>query len=101
MARTVRYHPLFEADVIEAADWYDARSSGLGDAFATNVFIAAESIISDPDRFALTANGLRYLRVQRFPYVVLFSVTDKELLILGALHTARSIEKWRKKRGSQ
>ncbi len=33
----VRYHPLFDSDVIDAADWYDARADGLGDAFVENV----------------------------------------------------------------
>ena len=73
MARTIRYHPEFENDVIEAANWYDSRSSGLGAAFSENVLQATDSIISDPDRFALTAKGLRYRRVSRFPYIVLFS----------------------------
>ena len=95
MARTVRYHPEFENDVIEAANWYDSHSSGLGDAFAANVLQTTESIISDPDRFALTVKGLRYQRVKRFPYIVLFSVNETSLFFLGTLHTARSLEKWR------
>jgi hypothetical protein len=33
MDRPVRYHPLFDCDVREAAGWYDRRSAGLGDAF--------------------------------------------------------------------
>jgi len=42
--------------------------------------------------------------VKRFPYIVLFDVTflfdvtESELLFLGVLHTARSIEKWREER---
>ena len=98
MAKTVRYHPDFENDVIEAANWYDSHSSGLGDAFAANVLQATESIISDPERFALTPRGIRYQRVKRFPYIVLFSVTETTLFFLGTLHTARSLEKWRKRR---
>ncbi|MEO2034945.1 MAG: type II toxin-antitoxin system RelE/ParE family toxin [Planctomycetaceae bacterium] len=99
MGRSIRYHPIFDADVIDAADWYDARAVGLGDAFVNNVRQTIESIISDPSRFAETPGGLRYQRVHRFPYVVLFTVTDSELLLLGTLHTARSIEKWRSERG--
>ena len=98
MARTIRYHPEFENDVIEAANWYDSRSPGLGDAFAANVLQATESIISDPDRFSLTFKELRYQQVKRFPYIVLFSVTETSLFFLGTLHTARSFEKWRKRR---
>lgn len=98
MNRHVRYHPLFHCDVIEAVLWYDDRAAGLGKAFATNVRRSTDLVIADPERFARTPSGLRYARVARFPYVVLFDLTDSELLLLGVLHTARSMEKWRKSR---
>lgn len=98
MDRRVRYHPLFDCDVIQAANWYDDRSAGLGDAFSANARIATESVIADPERFGRTHVGLRYARVERFPYIVVFDLTDSELLLLGVLHTARSIEKWRQDR---
>lgn len=88
MAKTIRYHSLFECDVIEAANWYDNRSPGLEDAFVVNVRLVAESIIADPDRIAATCGGLRYRRVRRFPYVVLFDVDDREIYLVGVLHTA-------------
>ncbi len=98
MDKDITYHPLFHCDVMEAANWYDRRSAGLGDAFATNVKSTVAEIIDDPDRFAATPMGLRYLRVERFPYLVLFDVTEEQVCFLGVLHTARSIEKWRDKR---
>jgi len=97
MARTLRYHPLFDCDVREAAGWYDRRSPGLGDAFVDLVRQSAADVISDPGRFALSPAGCRYARVSRFPYVVIFDVTEHELQLLGVLHTARSMEKWRER----
>lgn len=97
MARTIRYHPLFDSDVREAAGWYDRRSPGLGDAFVDLVRQCVADILADPERFALSPSGCRYVRLPRFPYVVLFDFADNELLILGVLHTARSIEKWRER----
>lgn len=98
MARSLRYHSLFECDVREAAGWYDRRSVGLGDAFVELVRQATNEVIVDPDRFATLTRGVRYARVERFPYLVLFESDDEELRILGVLHTARSIEKWREQR---
>jgi len=97
MDRQVTYHPLFDCDVREAAGWYDRRSVGLGDAFASAVHNSVASIIADPERFATLATGVRYARTARFPYVVLFDVVDETLLFLAVLHTARSIEKWRER----
>jgi hypothetical protein len=71
----------------------------LGESFTANVSEAVSLLVADPERFALTAGGLRYARVRRFPYIVLFDLSHSELLILGVLHTARSIDKWREQRG--
>jgi hypothetical protein len=100
MDRKLRYHPLFDCDVREAALWYDHRSAGLGDAFADLVRQCVADVIADPQRFPMSASGCRYSRVSRFPYVVLFDLVDDELLMLGVLHTARSMEKWRERQGS-
>ncbi len=53
MDRKLRYHPLFNSDVAAAADWYDARSPGLGDAFATTVRNTVGEALSDPKRHSL------------------------------------------------
>jgi len=96
MRRRVFYHPLFDRDVIEAAEWYDDRTDGLGDAFVANVAQAVNEVVTSPERFGKVSSELRYSRVQRFPYLVLFDYCDVELLLLGVLHTARSIQKWRR-----
>jgi plasmid stabilization system protein ParE len=98
MAKPLRYHPLFDRDVREAAQWYDQRSPGLGDAFVETARQCVADVIADPHRFALSPGEIRYRRLRRFPYVVLFDVTDSELLMLGVLHTARSMERWRERR---
>jgi hypothetical protein len=97
MARTLRYHPLFDCDVREAAGWYDRRSPGLGDAFINLVRECTADVIADPERFALSPAGCRYARIARFPYVMLFDVNDQEIQLLGVLHTARSMGKWRER----
>jgi hypothetical protein len=97
MARALRYHPLFDFDVREAAGWYDRRSPGLGDVFVGLVSKCVADIIADPQRYAVGPTECRYHRVTRFPYVVLFDVVEDELLMFGVLHTARSMAKWRER----
>lgn len=93
----IRYHPLFDSDVTEAAEWYDRRVSGLGDRFVKAVCEAVESVLGDPESYAVSSAGIRYIQTHKFPYVVLFDVEGETLLILGVLHTARSIDKWRER----
>jgi hypothetical protein len=83
--------------VREAAGWYDRRSLGLGDTFVDLVRQTTEEVIADPERFATSISGCRYARVARFPYVVLFESTSEEIRLIGVLHTARSMEKWRER----
>ena len=73
MSGRIRYHPLFDCDVREAAGWYDRRSAGLGDAFVDVVRATVDDVITDQSRFARFAPGTQFTRVPRFPYVVLFS----------------------------
>ena len=49
MDRRIRYHPLFDCDVREAAAWYDRRSQGLGGAFVQSVRVCVDQVIVDPD----------------------------------------------------
>jgi hypothetical protein len=48
MARAVRYHPGFDADVLDAAQWYDDRSAHLGSDFVARVRKATAELIADP-----------------------------------------------------
>jgi hypothetical protein len=42
MARSFRYHPLFDSDVLYAAEWYDGRQPNLGFDFVVRVRRAVE-----------------------------------------------------------
>lgn len=99
MSKKVLFHPLFDCDIREAADWYDQRTLGLGDAFVATSKETVQKIIENPQNHSSTDIGIRYRKMSRFPYIVLFDVVDDELLMLGVLHTARSIDKWREARG--
>lgn len=99
MARTIHYHSLFECDVREAASWYDRRSLGLGDRFIGLVADSVADAVSEPLKHAVGPAGSRYVRVAKFPYVVLFDANDGNIEFLGVMHTAQSIEKWRERTG--
>ncbi|MCC9640977.1 type II toxin-antitoxin system RelE/ParE family toxin [Rhodopirellula sp. JC740] len=94
MARSLRYHPLFDSDVLNAAEWYDDRQAKLGTDFVSRVRIAVDSLIADPERRTSIDYGVRYWPVERFPYVVFYDLTDSEILVLGVMHTSQESRKW-------
>ncbi|REJ86740.1 MAG: type II toxin-antitoxin system RelE/ParE family toxin [Planctomycetota bacterium] len=98
MARSVRYHPLFDSDVLNAAEWYDGRQQGLGSDFIARVRRAADELREHPERRTSIDYGVRYWPVKRFPYVVFYDLTESELLILGVMHTSQDSGKWLSRR---
>ncbi|GDX97111.1 hypothetical protein LBMAG47_27760 [Planctomycetia bacterium] len=94
MPRVIRYHPLFEADVVGAAGWYDARNPELGSAFIAQIALAVDQLLRDPGRRTRGDFGVRYWPVSRFPFVIFYDINGQEVLVLGAMHTARESQKW-------
>ncbi len=66
----LKLEPEAEAEFPEAAEWYAARSPGLGTAFRGAVSAALGAIEEAPQRFPVAHRDIRKARVQRFPYVV-------------------------------
>ena len=98
MARSLRYHPLFSSDVLDAAEWYDGRQSTLGSDFVARVQTTVHQLITDPVRRTPVDYGVRYWPIERFPYVVFFDLTNSELLVLGVMHTSQNAKKWLSRR---
>lgn len=94
MPRSIRYHPLFEADVIDAAAWYDARNLMIGTAFVAEVSRAVDQLTQHPERRSVVDFGVRYWLVGRFPFLIFYDLHGHELLVLGVMHTARESQKW-------
>jgi toxin ParE1/3/4 len=94
MPRTLRYHPLFHSDVIDGADWYDARHPSLGTDFVTRVRSAVNLLIEDPERRTASDYGVRYWPVERFPYVIFYDLLNTEVILLGVMHTSQDSTKW-------
>jgi plasmid stabilization system protein ParE len=86
-----------EADVDEAAGWYEGRLQNLGVDFVTEVRGAIESICTNPLLFAEIDLGLRRASVRRFPYGVFFRIGDHTVHIVAVLHDRRDPSVWQKR----
>lgn len=94
MARTPRFHPLFDEDVIQGAIWYEKNKSGLGVDFTFRIESAIAAIITDPERRSDRQYGLRYWPVERFPHLILYDVTETEILLFGVMHPSQMPDRW-------
>ena len=99
MDKRVRYHPLFECDVREAGGWYQRRSVAVASTFMDAVERRVLDVINAPEQFPRAFDEVRFARLSRFPYLVLFESDTAELRIYGVLHSASNPTKWRERVG--
>lgn len=88
----VRLHPAARDDIREATEWYARRNTSV----ASRFIAAVESAIIEISEFpqgpprSETWSGvenIRRVRLQRFPYVIVFEVRSGEIVIWCVSHT--------------
>lgn len=93
MTRAAFFRPQAEAEALEARRWYEARSVGLGDAFAAEVDAAVARIIEHPFAFPRVRGETRRAVLTRFPYALYFRITDDSIVVL-AVHGRQDPLRW-------
>jgi len=81
--------PAAEADIVDAALWYEARANGLGADFLRAVDVVLAEIQRMPERFPVVRPQCRRALLRRFPYGV-YSIPTAELIsVVACLHARR------------
>jgi plasmid stabilization system protein ParE len=76
----------------EAVDWYDSQSPGRGDDFLDSVENAIEAICRNP--YQILRGDLRRAVLRRFPYLIIYSVSQSEVIVLRCIHARRDPHRW-------
>jgi len=90
-----RFHPEAVAEFEEAALFYEQHRGGLGGRFVAAVETAILSIEETPKRWPIFEQDVRRRLVRVFPYVVLYTLESKSILILAVMHTHKQPLYWR------
>lgn len=99
MARPIRIEPEAQAELDEAAVWYEAQRSGLGVEFLDAAEAAIRRLTSTPHTATPVPDvppdlPVRRLFVQRFPYSVVFLDLPDQIRILAFAHARRRPGYW-------
>jgi len=97
MAERLRFHPLMVSDLRNAIRWYDDISVELGNRFRKSVDGRFDAITQRPESFAFAFEEVRFIRLRRFPYLVLFRLHQNAIHVLGIFHSASDPERWRQR----
>ena len=98
MTRRLVLEPAAEAEFLEAASWYGARSLALGVAYRQAVAELLETIEDSPQRFPIALRDIRKARVRRFPYVVYYVILPDIVAVIAIIHGRRDPRGWQERR---
>jgi len=93
--------PRAQVDLLEAADWYDFTSMGLGVEFIKAVLAVLDALALNPLLHCKRhpTRNIRWRNAKRFPYRVVYEVIeDKRLVVVvGIIHNARQDTVWQER----
>ena len=89
-------HPEAAHETAEAALFYKRRDPDVSRRFRTEVYAAIERARSQPLVYRVFEDDLRKVKVERFPYAVIFLLTGNNVLqVLAVAHGSREPGYWR------
>ena len=83
-----------EDEMIEAAVFYEAASSGLGNDFLDDVQQAIDRLCEYPLAGETAVLGLRRMLLHRFPFCVIYSIEKNVILVIAIAHQGRRPGYW-------
>ena len=95
--RPLHFHPAVASDLREGIDWYENISIDLGNRFRAAANVAFDEISATPGRFPRAFADIRFARLAKFPYLVLFRESASLISIVGVFHSASDPKKWRRR----
>jgi len=93
--KRVIFHPEAEAELVAAAKFYEAGSTGLGTDFMGEVERATRALVAYSRIGHRFSRRLRRILVHRFPYGLLYRVESERIFVVAVAHARRRPGYWR------
>lgn len=74
----------------KAYEWYEEQKQGLGESFLSELDNCYRKISSHPDHYGKIKKNFRQVAVKRFPFVVVYEILKKEVVVFAVFHTKRN-----------
>jgi len=88
-----------EADITDAALWYEQRAAGLGTELLRTVDVTLAEVARMPERFPIVYQECRRALLRRFPYAVYFVTSPDLLSVVACMHARRDPRRWEERVG--
>lgn len=84
-----------EADIAQAALWYERQSAGLGEEFVTAVDECFDLLGRQPEAFPVVYRSARLGLLRKFPYLVVYRVFPNFVSVVAVIHGRRNPRRWK------
>lgn len=89
------FHPEAEEEFNIAIEYYEDIEPGLGYDFSLEVYSTIQRSIEFPKAWAVLEGEIRRSLVRRFPYGVLYSEEQDEIIIVAVMNLHRNPDYWK------
>ncbi|MBI2437944.1 MAG: type II toxin-antitoxin system RelE/ParE family toxin [Lentisphaerae bacterium] len=93
--KAVKFHSDAEAEMIEAAAYYEAQQTQLGRRFLVSVQDAINRIVLNPRLYAIVDLDVRRCLTKTFPFGVLFRELSDKIVIMAVMHLHHDPDYWK------
>jgi toxin ParE1/3/4 len=97
MRFSLRFRPEVVADLNDARHWYEKQSQGLGAAFIRECFQSLERVRRNPNWVASSVDGVRSVRMHRFPYVIHYRIEGTVVVVFAIMFGGRDPSLWQER----
>lgn len=92
--RKVTFHEDANAEMNDAAQYYEERASGLGLSFLDAVEDAVDKVLANPEAYQLMGDEVSHKLLMRFPFSVLYVVEPDRIRVVAVAHQKRRPGYW-------
>lgn len=95
--KPVRFHPAAEAEMMDAAAYYETQQDDLGKRFLASVQDAIGKIEINPLLYRIVEVDVRRCPTRTFPFGVLFRILTAEIVVMAVMHLHRDPDYWKER----
>lgn len=92
---SVIINPFAEKDIVDAKNWYNKQKEKLGNELLQEIKQTIQSIEENPLQFPEIKSEIRRAIVNRFPYLIFFTVDAPIINVFALFHTSRNPKIWK------
>jgi len=100
VSKPLRFHGEALEELTAGAVYYEAKSSGLGARFASEVEAATRIAAEFPEMGAPFKHGTRRVFPKKFPFSVVYRIQADEIVVLAVAPDARKPGYWRERKNN-